>query len=98
MNLPSGVKTHQRMSCTKFSTGKKNVADLKACIEKGAANVATQDLTSEGLAGHIGTDELSFCCLIKIAGLHWIMSGHKLMQLNIGAFVGILEREYCIRS
>ena len=36
---------------------KGNVADLKATIEKEAANIAVQDSTIEDLAGQIATDE-----------------------------------------
>jgi len=40
-----------------IKTGKGNVADLKATIEKEAANIAVQDSTIEDLAGTIATDE-----------------------------------------
>merc|ERR550532_2533757 len=40
-----------------IKTGKGNVADLKANIEKEAANIAVQDSTIEDLAGQIATDE-----------------------------------------
>ena len=36
-----------------IKTGKENVADLKASVEKEAANIAAQDSTIEGLAGQI---------------------------------------------
>ena len=40
-----------------IKTGKGNVADLKATIEKEAANIAVQDSAIEDLAGQIATDE-----------------------------------------
>ena len=41
----------------KIKTGKGNVADLKATIEKEAANIAVQDSAIEDLAGQITTNE-----------------------------------------
>jgi len=40
-----------------IKTGKGNVADLKATIEKEAANIAVQDSAIEDLAGQIASDE-----------------------------------------
>ena len=41
----------------KIKIGKGNVADLKATIEKEAANIAVQDSAIEDLAGQIATNE-----------------------------------------
>merc|ERR1719410_2014573 len=73
-----------------IKTGKGNVADLKASIEKEAANIAVQDSTIEDLAGQIATDEADLKAATEIRAKE--ASAFSAEEKDLAETIDTLER------
>jgi len=73
-----------------IKTGKGNVADLKANIEKEAANIAVQDSAIEDLAGQIATDEADLKAATEIRAKE--ASAFSAEEKDLAETIDTLER------
>lgn len=81
-----------------IKTGKQEVADLKAAIEKEAANIAVQESTIEKLAGEIATDEADLKAATEIRDKEeavFTAEEKDLMETidTLQRAIGIIEKE-----
>jgi len=81
-----------------IKTGKGNVADLKATIEKESANIAVQESTVEDLAGQIATDDADLQAATAIRtkeSATFVVEQKDLVETSdtIERAVGIIEKE-----
>jgi len=81
-----------------IKTGKGNVADLKATIEKESANIEVQTTTIEDLAGKIATDEADLKAGTKIRDMEastFATEEQELLETvdTLERAIGIIEKE-----
>merc|ERR1719410_1392645 len=81
-----------------IKTGKGNVADLKANIEKEAANIAVQESSVEDLAGQLATDEAELKAATEIRAKEastFVVKQKDLVETSdtLERAIGIIEKE-----